>query len=152
LSLNRDDLTSESSKLYNSYALHYNKLYPGTQELIERCKSNNIKIGVCTNSQRKRTIQSLSSFGMEWDFEHIVTREDVSEGKPSSESYTLLAEKLESELDDTCVILENTPTWLAAAIQTWATVVQVDHASNQPKIKEATHYITDWSQLIHIFS
>jgi HAD superfamily hydrolase (TIGR01509 family) len=152
LSIDPQVLTAESSQLYSSYAQHYNKLYPHTQDLLERCKTNEVTIGICTNSHKERTLQSLSSFAMESDFDYLVTRNDIAYWKPSPEWYILLAKKMNILLDDTCVIVENSPTWLAAAIQTESTVVQIDHAKNQQKIAEAHHYITNRSELLSIFS
>lgn len=81
------------------YAHHHNSkvaAFPGMIRLIKRLKSSGYKLAIVTNNGRESLHMGLSLLGIMPYFEHIITREDVTQTKPSEEGILKVLEALDS--------------------------------------------------------
>ena len=62
--------------------------------LPERLHARNVRLAVVSNSSRDEVSFLLGASGLDRFFEHVVTREDVQNGKPAPDSYLLACERL----------------------------------------------------------
>lgn len=60
-------------------------LFPEVEEGLKALKSAGYRLGIVTNKQREFTVRGLQAAGIYNLFDHIVTLDDVREGKPSPE-------------------------------------------------------------------
>jgi HAD superfamily hydrolase (TIGR01509 family) len=102
------------------------KCYPNAshQVLIGKLKSQNIRLGLVTNSVRITTEFMLTYAGLIDMMEVIVTNEDVLAPKPSPEGYLKAMEKL-GVLPGETVIVEDGHYGIAAAKASGANVIEV---------------------------
>lgn len=82
-------------------------------------------VGVCTASSRAYMEQMLAQPALAGRFAASVAREDTARSKPAPEPYLLAAERLGVAARD-CVVVEDTPTGVAAATAAGMAVVAVD--------------------------
>lgn len=97
--------------------------------LFKFIRSNNIKIGVASNSIRKTLDGCLKSLGLIELINYSLSNEDVSLPKPSPEIYNKVINYFETNADNT-VIFEDSPVGLAAAYASGASVEQVRNRSD----------------------
>jgi len=97
--------------------------------LFKLIRSNNIKIGVASNSIRKTLDGCLKSLGLIELIDYSLSNEDVSLPKPSPEIYNKVINYFETNKDNT-VIFEDSPVGLAAAYASGASVEPVINRSD----------------------
>jgi HAD superfamily hydrolase (TIGR01509 family) len=97
--------------------------------LFKFIRSNNIKIGVASNSIRKTLDGCLKSLGLIELIDYSLSNEDVSLPKPSPEIYNKVINYFETNKDNT-VIFEDSPVGLAAAYASGASVEPVINRSD----------------------
>jgi beta-phosphoglucomutase len=88
--------------------------YPWSTALLRDVKRLGYPVGIATMSHRKHAILVLERLGLEGAADALVTREDVTEAKPSPEIYLLTARKLGAEPRD-CFVLEDSVPGIRAA-------------------------------------
>lgn len=76
----------------------------GIVDLLDVLKERKIKMGVATSAGRKSTALTLRKAGILSYFDVVVTREDVSKGKPDPEVFTRNAQLLKVEPHEALVI------------------------------------------------
>ena len=113
---------------------------PNLQHLILMgwLKSRGIKLGVATNSIRLTTEFMLQSAGLLDLMDCVLTNEDVERAKPSPDIYLAVASKLGVDPSD-CLVVEDSETGVAAAIQAEMHVVRVGNPSevNLGRVRKA---------------
>lgn len=67
---------------------------PGVHEILEFFRSEGVKLAVATSSHREQVERNLRKSGIWSYFEAVVTREDVSNGKPDPEIFLKAAEQI----------------------------------------------------------
>lgn len=67
---------------------------PGVFELIEVLKSRPTPFAIATSTQRVPAERHLTDAGLRGHFAHVVTRDDVTHGKPHPEPYLVAAARL----------------------------------------------------------
>ncbi|HEY2896574.1 MAG TPA: HAD-IA family hydrolase [Gemmatimonadaceae bacterium] len=88
--------------------------YPWSTALLRDVKRLGYPLGIATMSHRKHAVLVLERLGLEGAADVLVTREDVTEAKPSPEIYLLTARKLDAEPRD-CFVLEDSVPGVRAA-------------------------------------
>jgi len=84
---------------------------PGIQELLAYLKEKGIKTAIATSSPIERTLQYLSSVGLEDSFDELISGYMVEKGKPEPDVYLLAAKKLGLEPNE-CLALEDSQSGL----------------------------------------
>ena len=98
--------------------------WPRTIELLETARSRCRQVALATTSGRRRTRTVLEALGLEDDFDLIATRDDVEHPKPDPEVYELVADELAVD-PDTCLVIEDSPAGVRAALGAGMHVVAV---------------------------
>jgi HAD superfamily hydrolase (TIGR01509 family) len=86
----------------------------GARELVEYLTALDSPLAVATSSRRHTAEHHLGRAGLLAHFSALVTRDDVSRGKPHPESYLRAAQAL-GRAPERCLALEDSPTGLRSA-------------------------------------
>ena len=81
-------------------------LLPGVIEVLDAARSAGWRTGIATGQERRRLDQHLARFGLLDRFDAIVTRREVSRGKPAPDIYLEVAERL-GVAPGECIALED---------------------------------------------
>lgn len=87
---------------------------PGATELIDDLSTHNIPAAIATSASRKTAMVHLGKTGLLDRFRRIVTRDDVSRGKPSPDLYIRAARELDCDPSH-CLSLEDSPNGIRSA-------------------------------------
>ncbi|RJO73588.1 HAD family phosphatase [Nocardia panacis] len=87
---------------------------PGALELLDELARRGIPKAIATSSSRERADHHLALVGIANRFDAVITRQDVSNGKPHPEPYLTAVSAL-GGLAETTLALEDSPNGLAAA-------------------------------------
>jgi len=88
-------------------------VYDGVHEVMNRLKSNGVKMALVTGANRYRILESVPESFID-QFDILITSDDIANTKPNPESYIKAAKLLNVEPKD-CVVLENAPLGIQAA-------------------------------------
>lgn len=100
-------------------------IMPGALSLLKDLEKNGVKTALVSASPRVLVDAVLAMFP-EHTFEFSLSADDVSRPKPDPEAYIAAAEKLAVDIAD-CLILEDSPTGVKAAIASGAFTIAVPH-------------------------
>jgi beta-phosphoglucomutase-like phosphatase (HAD superfamily) len=81
---------------------------------IARAWKGKIPLSVASGGSRENVQATLESIGLCRLFDHIITREEVTEGKPAPDLFLLAAQKM-NVLPSECVVFENSEEGLEGA-------------------------------------
>ncbi len=87
---------------------------PGVVTLLEDLKESGKALAVATSATRKSAEAYLSTAGLKDYFAHIITRDDVTEGKPHPEPFQKAAAAL-NVVPERCLALEDTEAGIRSA-------------------------------------
>ena len=96
---------------------------PGASELLDALRDEGVPVGLVTSSVRPIADAVLKSVGRE-RFDLVVTADDVTRTKPDPEPYLTAARRLGAD-PARCVVLEDSPSGVAAATAAGCAVVAV---------------------------
>jgi HAD superfamily hydrolase (TIGR01509 family) len=99
------------------------------QYALSKLRNSNYKIAVCSNSIRNTIEVMMEKSGLLEYLNFIISNQDVKNGKPDPEMYTLAMNKLELNPDE-CLIVEDNENGLKAAIASGANVLKVENPDN----------------------
>ena len=112
-------------------------LMPFVPETLAYFQRKGLRMAIATSSQREDVNAIFERNGLSGYFEFMVTRSDVSSGKPHPESYLLCVEKLGISKEE-CIVLEDTQTGVTAAKAAGLTCLAVQsNISEHPKLTAA---------------
>jgi HAD superfamily hydrolase (TIGR01509 family) len=109
-----DDLSAELYALVLEEARAGIEPMPGAAALLAALRAAGVPLGMVSNSRRGFVELGLQAAGLDGAFDVIVTAEDVARPKPAPDAYLVAAEALGAE-PTACVVLEDSPTGVAAA-------------------------------------
>ena len=109
--------------------------YPGAYELLSLLRKQNYKLALVTAAQRTRLEETtpLSFLAL---FDTIITGDDVTEGKPSPEPYTLALTRL-SLTPQEAIVIENAPLGISSARAAGIYCVAISSTVAPEKLTEA---------------
>jgi HAD superfamily hydrolase (TIGR01509 family) len=91
------------------------RIVPGVRELLADMKAQGISCSVASNSPRRRVELALRLMGITPSFSHVVTFEDVKNGKPAPDVF-LKAADIAGVPPQDCAVLEDSTTGVTAAV------------------------------------
>lgn len=94
-------------------------LVPGVAKLISKLRERSVPLALVTSSWPARIAYVLDHHGLEATFECIVSREDVSNGKPAPDCYQLAARKLNTPINE-CLVFEDSVSGVQSAVSSGA--------------------------------
>jgi beta-phosphoglucomutase len=122
------------------------RVYPGVASLVDRLKSEQVRLGVVTTTWRANVETVLKASGLLDAFDFIVAKEDVTAPKPDPEGYLLALSRLGFDGSEV-VAIEDSPTGLAASKGAGLRVVAVGHRRPEGDWTETTTFVPDFSDL-----
>jgi len=96
----------------------------GFAQLLNIIKQQTLPFALATNSPKINAFECLALAGLKDVFPLIVTRDDVQHGKPAPDIYRHTAACLQVDIKQ-CLVLEDSPTGVAAAVNAGAFCVYV---------------------------
>lgn len=109
------------------------RLMPGVKELIHYLNGRKIRMAVVTSSDRRITELHLGRHQLLEHFEFLVTRNDVEHTKPAPDPYLKALNNLGLPAGE-CLVLEDSPTGLAAARAAGLPCVCIQHVESIRKL------------------
>ena len=97
---------------------------PGIVELLDWLEARDIPRAVATSTKRPLALRKLRAARLLDRFDAVCTSSDVAQPKPAPDVYLLAAERLGVAPAD-CLVLEDSPTGVRAALAAGMTPVQV---------------------------
>ena len=109
---------------------------PGAQKLIAEMISLNLKLGLVTASARVIVEAALPSIGN--IFHTVISADDVPNPKPDPSGYQVAARNLQTPIEE-CLIIEDSPNGMRAAISSGAWILGLKHGKNLPDSPRARY-------------
>jgi HAD superfamily hydrolase (TIGR01509 family) len=97
---------------------------PGIIALLDWLAANEIPRAVGTSTRRPLALRKLEASDLLWRFDAIATSSDVEHAKPAPDIYLLAARKL-GIAPEHCLVLEDSPTGVQAALAAGMTPIQI---------------------------
>lgn len=132
-------LMSEKAKTYLELAGDQLSPYQGIVPLIKELSSH-VPLALVTGSLRSEVDVALKSCDLEDVFSSIVAAEDIASSKPNPEGYLKAAHQLNVAIND-CVVVEDTPTGIKAAMAANADCIAVTNTHSKEELKAATKVV-----------
>jgi len=125
--------------------------WPHTMALLKEAQKNDCKVGLATMSYCPQVRRVLDILDLVDAFNFVASRDDVENGKPDPEIYILVAKEL-GVLPSECLVIEDSPTGVKAAMNAGMNVVAVSTPFTQKRLHESallpeTHIANDPDQL-----
>lgn len=154
------DIPENEKEMINSwnnmaYDKYINEVFvkKGGMELLDYCKNNNIKIGICSSNTRHLIDSVLKARTIYDRFSVIISGEDVEKGKPSPEVYLKASDYLNID-PHKCLVFEDLVPGIKAGKNAGMRVCAIDDEysadERQLKLEAADYFITDFSDLWEI--
>ena len=109
--------------------------YPHNIALLRDLRDAGYRTGLATMSHTEQARRVLSILGLTDAFDAIATRDDVEHGKPDPEIDLLVARELGARPED-CVVIEDSPAGVAAALAAGMDVIAVTTALTRQKFRD----------------
>ncbi len=113
---------------------------PGVLDLLHDLKTIGMPLAVATSATRKSADAYLATAGLREFFSHVITRDDVDQGKPHPEPFQKAAAAL-SVAPERCIALEDTEAGIRSAHHAGAIPIMI------PSLKQPD---TDVAELCHL--
>ena len=144
LNQNDTDELGERKSFYYKQIMQL-EFYPYFFDLLKALKKNQIKMGVVTGGARSRVSSIVENYFSDY-FECLVTIDDVKRGKPFPDPFLKGAELLGLNPDE-CIVVENAPMGIKAAIEAGMTVVAVKTTLTEKHLDQAQYVVEDFRQV-----
>lgn len=119
------------------------QLMTGVVELLDHLDRAGLPMAVCTSTGRDKALLHLDRVGILPRFAHVVTRDDVTRGKPYPEPYLTAASRLAVDPAD-CLALEDSHNGIRAAHGAGMMAVMVpDLLPATEEIRALCHHVAD---------
>ena len=109
--------------------------YPHNIALLQDLRGAGYRTGLATMSHTEQARRVLSILGLTDAFDVIATRDDVEHGKPDPEIDLLVARELGAKPED-CLVIEDSPAGVAAALAAGMDVIAVTTDLTRQKFRE----------------
>ncbi len=119
------ELIAELDELVLAELEHGVAPMPGARELVDELRRRSIVLGLVSNSPARFIARALELVGMSGLFEAIVSAHDVPAPKPAPDPYLAACRRLGLEPSPEIVVLEDSPTGVAAGLAAGLTVIGV---------------------------
>lgn len=118
-------------------------LRPGIEALLDLLVAHAIPRAVATSTRRPLALRKLQAAGLLARFDVVCTSSDVAHPKPAPDIYLLAAARLEVAPAQ-CLVLEDSPTGVRAALAAGMTPIQVpDLLEPDEAVRALGHRIVD---------
>lgn len=124
-----------------------NNQWPHNLALLEEARRTQCKVGLATMSYCPQVHRVLQILELTDSFDFVASRDDVEHGKPDPEIYLLVASELGIPPEE-CLVVEDSPSGVEAALAAGMDVVAVSTPFTQKRLHEtelipAEHIVDD---------
>ncbi len=131
---------------YNQFmTIEFYEYFP---DMLSRLFKKNIPMGIVTGGVRARVNKIVDQY-FNGKFSAIVTVDDVKRGKPFPDPFLKGAKKLHLAPKE-CVVVENAPMGIRAAVDAGMTVIAITTTLPEDKLREAHHIVHDFKEVERI--
>lgn len=136
-----DALLEHSDRLYGEVVLAGIPHRPGIMPLLRWLEERGVRCAVATSTRRPLALHKLDKAGLLPFFEVVCTSSDVFHPKPEPDVYLLAAQHLDMAPKH-CLVLEDSPTGVRAALAAGMTAIQVpDLVAPDAQVRALGHRI-----------
>jgi len=138
---NLDMFATEYRSRLNDRLQDHVPIMPGVLNLLQDLKVQGTPLAVATSATRKSAEAYLSTAGLRDYFSHVITRDDVEQGKPHPEPFQKAAGAL-SVTPERCLAMEDTEAGIRSAHGAGAIPIMI------PSLKQPANEIAELCHLI----
>lgn len=147
--INELNLPAETNELLKEFRTQSKKVIgncrviPGAERLIRHLHKHHIPIAVATSSHEETYKLKISNYQEMFSlFNHTVTGgsdPEIERGKPAPDIFLVCAKRFpDNPLPENCLVFEDTPNGVTAALAAGMQVVMVPEANTDPEYQDAT--------------
>lgn len=146
------DLVQLKRSAYIKNLTHLKELpfIPGVEDYIKRAIKEGITLGVCSGSSREEVLIALNRLDNGFLFKHfktIVTIDDLVEGKPNPEGYSLACKNIGQDSNQ-CLAIEDSPSGVKAAVSAGLSVYALLTTHKSTQLKEANKIYNTFDEIL----
>lgn len=131
-------------------SLGQRKFFPGIWDLLVNLRSAGYKLGMVTGSSRK-SVNLLLAPDQQHVFDAVVTADDVTKPKPDPQPFLMAAERMQVD-PKRCIVIENAPYGVHAAIASGCRVIAICTTLDAPDLHSADCIVRDHHELKSLLS
>lgn len=121
------------------------EFYDYFPEMLSGLAQKKIPMGIVTGGVRQRVTKIVDQY-FNGEFSAIVTVDDVKRGKPFPDPFLKGAEKLQLAPKE-CVVVENAPMGIRAAVDAGMTVIALTSTLPEEKLRQAQYIAHDFKEV-----
>lgn len=125
-----DELSIESEEIFDDFLESHLAPMPGLYELLDTIDAAGVPKAVATSSGRVYLTRMLKRFDLLERFDHLLSGDDVTHGKPHPEIYLSAASQLQVAPSH-MLVMEDSENGTKAAVAAGAYVISVPHAHSR---------------------
>lgn len=126
-------------------------MFENAENLLRLIKNKDIKLGLCTSASSERTTKILSKFKIYQLFDLIITKEDVSRGKPDPEIYLKALSTLKVSPSE-AIVIEDAKNGIESSKRAKIFTIGLAHTHTEEELLACDYILKDMSSLYSIFS
>lgn len=135
------EIDDEKERFYRSLISGLVPLTVGVREMLWHLQGAGFKLAMATSGPRANVDLVLDEGGMAGFFAALVTREDITRGKPAPDVFLRAAERLNLEPRH-CVVVEDAPVGIEAALAAGMRAIGFVGTHPAERLREAgAHYV-----------
>jgi HAD superfamily hydrolase (TIGR01509 family) len=115
--------------------------FPGAEEFIAYARALGLRVALATSGRRAYVDAALAEVNLAGRFDVEVTGEEVVHGKPAPDVYLLAAARIDV-MPQHCVVFEDTPVGIAAAVAAGMRAVAVPNDATRGAVFETAPHIS----------
>ena len=131
-----DAIAREKEETFRSLAGQKIKPFPGAVALLQSLRKHKFKMAIASSTPMENIQLITRSLGIDNCFQSIVTGQDVTEGKPSPQSFLLAAQRLGVEPRN-CIVIEDAVAGVAAAKRAGMRCLAITNTHPRQSLKQA---------------
>lgn len=144
----REKLVQQKTKVFCRLAEEKPPVIAGAGECVEMLRATDVHIAICSGAARADVDLLLQGTGMEDAFECIVSEDDIKVSKPDPEGFCVTLKRLNEISTDAiapaeCVVIEDSPWGLDAAIGAGMKTVAVTHTYGAEQLRDRASIVVD---------
>jgi len=123
------------------------KPLPGVYEFIDKCAALGKKMAVASSADRRKVVGNLQEIGLDPErFETVLVGEDVVHKKPSPAIFLLAAKRLALP-PETCLVVEDAISGVAAAKAAGMRCLALTTSFDRQQLRDADYFAADLSNV-----
>ena len=131
-----DSIAQEKEETFRRLGGQKITTFPGAVELIKSLRKHRFKMAIASSTTMENIRLITGSLGIDNCFQSIVTGQDVTEGKPSPQSFLLAAQRLGVEPKN-CIVIEDSVAGVTAAKRAGMRCLAITNTHPRERLAEA---------------